>query len=948
MTRLFGFQFSLRHQLLCSALAFAVLSPFSSAQAEGGVSTYTATLQNILQTDPGHFNERMWAVIRANPEAREQILHDAIRLSFQHELARDPSQQAATLARFKQLYPQMAAEFDAAVAGVEAAPLPQVTSVLPPKTIRPYADDPTTRTAAHTTWMGRNWPWVLLGGVAVGGATAGIIAATSSSGSSTPERTLLPSPPTVGAQQEYDNQSGLARINAGAINNAGYTGSGVTVAVVDTGLNTDHPDLRDNVASGGYDFINGTSLVTDTDSTNFHGTHVAGVIAAEKNDFGMRGVAYDAKILPFAAIGSSAPLTAVRDSVNAASAAGAKVMNASYGPGSAAVGLFVSNGAQFLWDEALTEADAYLNAANHGMVLVFAAGNSYSVGNATIAAHPMGGGFLPFIKPANSAIALGSPGAYRYSNDGVTLTTLNADYSALEGKLLAVVAVDENNVIASFSNRCGVAKAWCLAAPGTNIYSTGTGNSYSALDGTSFAAPHVSGALAVLMQLHPELTPTQVVNLLLSTATDLGTAGIDDIYGNGLVNLQAALLATGPFSIVTSSNMNGSSFLLSSSSIHSAPAFGNNVANALAATEVGVLDATTRNFTVTLGQQVTTRLTQLDATTALRRFAQNEFRPTIALDDVNSVSFTAKPKDGLERAASDADQPSSVDSYSFTHQIGEDTAVSVLHRDARANALGFRADDRELLGAQVSSSGVGNPYLDFISDGYASNVTVDIPWEGRFRATTAMGAPEDDEGQRNMLTMAEVGFGTNRLGMTLSSGALLEQDRMLGLNGAGAFALGQGTTTWFGGIEGHWQLAEKTQLLASWYGGVTDARADNNSLVQGIDRVSSSAWRLGVMQKDVLQDDDHLRFNMAQPLRAESGALNLSIPQYRLRDGTMIRQNASYALAPSGREVDFEAGYGFALGGSSRIDIAGMLRHDAGHVSGQDEAIGVTRFNSGF
>lgn len=926
----------LYQRLSCVMLAAALAVVPAVGHA---ANAYTATLQEMLDKDPARFNDRMWDLIRENPAQKQQIFNEAVRLSLLHEIAVNPAQKVAILAKFKRLYPDLAETLDVA-AGQTPTSLPSVASVSGFERPKVFANDP-----PRGSWWGRNWPWVALGGAAAIGGTVAIVAASSSGSSDTPPDPYAV-PDRVGATQEFNNQSGLSRINAAAANNAGFTGNGITVAVVDSGVNVLHPDLRDNIAPGGYDYINNTATVTDVDTSVYHGTHVAGIIAAGKNDFGIRGVAYNAKILPLAAIGSGAPSTSVVNSVNRALSQGAKVLNGSYGPNDTAVSLFVSNGAQFFWDAALAQADAYLNAANNGMILVFAAGNSYSSTNASIAANPMGGGFLPFIRPANSGIALGSPGAYRYSNDGVTLSTLSADYSALEGKLIAAVAVDENNVIASFSNRCGVAKDWCIAAPGVNINSTSSGNSYSPLDGTSFAAPHVSGAIAVLLQQHPELTPTQVVNLLLDTATDIGATGVDDIYGHGLVNLEAAVLATGPFSIVTSSSMSGNSVLLNNSSFTSSPAFGNQLTNALAATRIGVLDSYTRNFTVGLGQRVETNLSRLDGAAALQRFGQNEFRPQIALDQDNTLSFTLKSRGGVERAG-DAQLPG-LASYSLTHVVDKGAAINVNYRDARANALGFNEDDRSLLTGQLSTNGIGNPYLDFVNDGYANNVTLDLPWEGRFRATTAMGAPENDDGQRNMLAMSEVGFGDERLGLSLTSGALIEQERVLGLQGTGAFALGQGTTTWFGGVAGHWQLAPKTTLFASWYGGMTDSAAADNSLVQSVNSIASSAWRLGVSRADLLQDEDRLRFNIAQPLRAESGALNVNLPQYRLRDGSIISQSASYNLAPSGREIDFEAGYSFAMDGAGKLDVAGLYRRDAGHVAGVNEVVGMTRFSRGF
>ena len=93
---------------------------------------------------------------------------------------------------------------------------------------------------------------------------------------------------------EYNAQYGLASINASTAYADGYSGSDVTVAVIDTGVDTDHPDLDGNIASGGYDYYFNDSDPNPIAQGDYmsHGTHVAGIIAAEKNSTGMHGIAY--------------------------------------------------------------------------------------------------------------------------------------------------------------------------------------------------------------------------------------------------------------------------------------------------------------------------------------------------------------------------------------------------------------------------------------------------------------------------------------------------------------------------------------------------------------------------------------------------------------------------------------------------------------------------------
>ena len=151
------------------------------------------------------------------------------------------------------------------------------------------------------------------------------------------------------------------------------------------------------------------------------------------------------------------------------------------------------------------------------------------------------------------------PSAGRGYGGGITVTSANAvSYMGwgpyyepeLLGKWLVAVAVDQNNnnTIASFSNGCGNARAWCLAAPGVNVFSTSMLESprwYGAPrhHGTPYAAAYVAGALALLRGRYPDMPMSVVAQILLSTATDLGAAGVDGVYGHGMVNVSAAMAA---------------------------------------------------------------------------------------------------------------------------------------------------------------------------------------------------------------------------------------------------------------------------------------------------------------------------------------------------------------------------------------------------------------------
>ncbi|MBT3605597.1 MAG: S8 family serine peptidase, partial [Candidatus Latescibacteria bacterium] len=287
----------------------------------------------------------------------------------------------------------------------------------------------------------------------------------------------------------------------------------VIVAVLDSGVDITHEDLQSNIwqneseANGqpgidddengyvddihGWDFTDapnipghGDSKERDNDPTDesSHGTNVSGVIAAAaNNNLGVVGIAPDAKIMPLRA---SATLLAGGSFLQEDDLA-------------AGILYAVENGAHIInmsWggpESALVIRDAIKFAAQQGLVLVAAAGNS------------------------------GEPGL---------------SYPAANNNTIAVGATDRSDLLANFSSTgAGVD----VVAPGLSILTTQLGNSYTVRSGTSLAAPHVSGLAALVLSRNPNLNAQQFRSLIQSTAKDLGTTGFDNSFGAGLIDLEA-------------------------------------------------------------------------------------------------------------------------------------------------------------------------------------------------------------------------------------------------------------------------------------------------------------------------------------------------------------------------------------------------------------------------
>jgi len=287
---------------------------------------------------------------------------------------------------------------------------------------------------------------------------------------------------------ELDNSWGVKRIGGGIVHEYNK-GTGVKVAIIDTGIDYNHPDLDANY-KGGIDYVNRDS---DPMDDNGHGTHCAGIVAAEDNEIGVIGVApeawlYAVKVLDAKGSGYVSDVVAgIQWSIDN----GMQVISMSLGSSSDSISL----------------RDACDNAYYRGIVLVAAAGNSGKLG---------GGGD-------------------------------NVLYPARYSSVIAVGATDKSDKRASWSS---TGSALELAAPGVSIYSTYMGGAYATLSGTSMACPHVAGTATLVFASSIDSTydlnkngswdASEVRERLRDTADDLGAAGWDSWYGYGLVDADEA------------------------------------------------------------------------------------------------------------------------------------------------------------------------------------------------------------------------------------------------------------------------------------------------------------------------------------------------------------------------------------------------------------------------
>jgi subtilase-type serine protease len=372
---------------------------------------------------------------------------------------------------------------------------------------------------------------------------------------------------------EFKADWGLGAVHADAAYAAGYTGKGVKLGIFDQPVYAQHPEFASPgkvvtivtegirqytdpyipVKAGDAFRYDGTPSLGSNGKLGNHGTHVGGIAAGNRDGGPMHGVAFDAQIIS-AENGDPGPEDGIilgndgavyKAGWDALVASGARIINNSWGIGigdqyakggrDPAFPNFTVNEAQAQFNNirpilGTIAGGAYqgaIDAARSGVLTIFAAGNDYNRNNPDAISGLAY--FVPEIAPNWLSVA-----ALQQNPD-----TASAD----------------PYVISTFSSRCGYAASFCVAAPGTKIYSSvinGTTlenltTDYANFNGTSMAAPHVAGSAAVLMERFPYMSGDQISTLLKTTATDLGAPGIDSLYGWGMINLGKAINGPGMF-----------------------------------------------------------------------------------------------------------------------------------------------------------------------------------------------------------------------------------------------------------------------------------------------------------------------------------------------------------------------------------------------------------------
>jgi hypothetical protein len=673
----------------------------------------------------------------------------------------------------------------------------------------------------------------------------------------------------------------------------------VKIAIVDSGINPDLPEFAGKIDPGSRD-VAGNRGIADSEG---HGTAVSAVAAAARDGLGTMGVAFGSTILSFntATPGKCDPDDGcdhsdpnIAQAIDLARANGAKVINISLGGD----------------DPSGIVNDAIARAAAAGILVVLSAGNSGK--------EPTGGNPEGFALSASAA-----------------------------GNVIIAGAMNSSRQVADFSNRAGTGAASYLTAIGVGVRAPDhLGDTYL-WSGTSFSAPVISGAAALLASAFPNLSGQQIMQILFGSADDAGAPGTDPIFGRGILNIDRAFQPQGSLSLP-----GGQAVDSTAGSSQGSTAMGD------AKTALGgmvVLDGFSRAYTMTLASA----LQRAEQDRPLGRALQPGLSTAtagargVAVSITVDRKLTGQPQVGLAQLGLTYEdgRKARVLSGIAVSRLGPRLSVALglaesgktlerrlagHYRDSFLVArdpmsrMGFQGDSAGALGVRHRLGRVGLTVTaergEVLQPGFDRSILqprykiVSIAADRRIgRARLSLGASRLDE--------ESTVFGARF-------------SPLIGAGGASSRFADAGAAVALGG---GWDASLGYRL--GWTGVPAAAGLAQSG------RLRSDAWSVDLGRSGAFRPGDRFALRLMQPLRVRSGGFDLNVPvSYSYETLSAGYESRFLNLAPTGREIDLEAAYGIDLiGGAGHLSGNAFARRHPGNVASMDADLGAAiRFTLGF
>jgi hypothetical protein len=691
----------------------------------------------------------------------------------------------------------------------------------------------------------------------------------------TPPPPTPPPPPT-----EYEQSGAASSAKAAYAYDRGITGAGVTVAVIDSGIDVDNPEFAGRISDksksfeAGYvacDTCDPEYVTFDLDDVQGHGTMVTSVAAGGSNGSGMHGVAYDATIL---ALKIAAP-----DLNTANDPDGIK----EGGVNSAAI------------------AKAITYAADNGSFAINLSVNGWATGY--LAAEQRAA--MDLVREKDLILV---QSVSNFEGDSFTGTiTENFIGSDLANKdwFLFGIALDQNLNPRPGNGSPGILADRALSVAAHSIQVANNEGGYSEVSGNSFAAPAIAGAAALLKQYWPQLGGKEISSILLTSATDLGAPGADQVYGAGLLNIEAAMQPRNAKIGTSAAQMSS----LANTGLIFSSAFGGldgSRAFAKAAGTSVALDDYGRDYKVNMGALAAGQRSRGISLAALTQDHVEAYHP----EPLNQVAV-------LRLSGSSPDRRSSRGHFAF--RIGP---ASVISGSLNGNVEPSSMMTGSLL--RSSSLATSGSNLSLATGNRKISIASSETGEGRLRSSTQSIEVEDGSGFSFGLTASE------------------ETGSALGLQGTGAFE-----------IIG----AKSLFATADWQGSIHDARVSLKTMVGrtmpetagGMIAFSGPIFATGFrLEGQQPFAGGALLLGVTSPLKVERATVRYTAPvAYDLDTLSLVNAARMLNLAPDARELNVELGWSktFATG---YLSLGAAYALNSSHMRGEKSAAGWLRFGRAF
>jgi len=721
----------------------------------------------------------------------------------------------------------------------------------------------------------------------------------------TPTPTPVPAPtptptPTSFDTSEYRATVGAVSANALTAYNNGATGQGIKVGVVDSGLDVASDQFVGRVDPASANVAGGTTY----DDQDGHGTAVSFTIAGVRNGAGTQGIAFNATIImaradtPGTCANTTGPDSGcsfddvnIAKGIDLATNAGARVINMSLGGDPPSATLIAAVG----------------RATAKGVVIIVSAGNDGKAIPDSFGAGIVNGGTA-----RNQVIIAGSVGTNNSRTPGA-------------------------DTISSFSDRAGTGpeSQFFLAAVGEDVRAPCNDTQVCLWSGTSFSAPQIAGAAALLAQAFPTLSGAQIVQILLTSARDAGAAGTDAIYGRGVLDLTKAFSPLG-----TTTTTSGAVVSTILNGTLSAP-MGDARTGTLGAV---ILDGFDRAFALDLARTINRtgpQRTLVGVLTGKTRTRAFDTGATSVAMTIAPLRGGAAVLTGLNLSQADAEQSRAV-AGSIVQRLGNRSSFAI------GFAEGGQGLTARLAGQAAPAFLVARDPLSSL--GFDSRTGSSIAMRQQIGRWGLTGSVESGaalvRGDQEALpgvayryrpyNYSRVGLTLDRrvgpLGLWIGASRLAESDTLLGAKlGAGLGA--PRAASWFLDATARFDAGSGWSIGGAWRQGWTIA--DLRYGLEGGGTVRTNAFDADLSKLGIFGKTDRAGLRIAQPLRVADGGLSLNLPTAWSYVGTVGVSDYTrqyFNLAPTGRELDVEFAYGWSLWGGS-VESNLFYRRDPGNFA---------------